>query len=356
MDAFQYAPSGLNINHNGKLVTNTNVGHKAAYGSKIIPFDSTGTHTWTIKIIKGPYIVIGIVNDADRKLMTSSAWETFNYGYLVYTGNTFSNGDKGAFLSKCVNGDTVTMVLNMHTKCLSYSVSNGTLTKAFDITNSQIGYCLAVSFAGYAGESVELISYEFVEEEQKSNKSEPQNQIVELQRELREMVQQNKILNEELARLKHENQSQKNAQLKLIEENKVQKQRISGLQNDVERYVEEEKEYKMKIEDLMQENKQLKIKSLDKCKYKEWNSDQILFWILSLENGKYLKYESVLSKALNEEVVTGEDLDAVDTSDIKGWGIVQFKDKKCLQQHIKTLISSHNVGNEGGSVAPTAFI
>ena len=46
----------------------------------------------------------------------------------------------------------------------------------------------------------------------------------------------------------------------------------------------------------------------------------------SVENGRFSKYENVLKKSLKEEGVCGDDLDAVDGEDIKGWGIVPFKD------------------------------
>eukprot|EP01084_Bolivina_argentea_P200299 342523_1 len=75
-----------------------------------------------------------------------------------------------------------------------------------------------------------------------------------------------------------------------------------------------------------------------KMGYKLWSYEDIVLWILSLENGRFKKYEDILSETLKRECITGNLLGQVETSNIKDWGIKQFADKKCLFDHIKSLI------------------
>merc|ERR1712083_838958 len=80
--------------------------------------------------------------------------------------------------------------------------------------------------------------------------------------------------------------------------------------------------------------------------------EDILLWILSLEDGRYKKYESVLQQSLSEEEVKGEYLSKVDAADVKGWGIKAFMDKKDLSKHIEDLVGQ----NMDQSVAKPAHV
>ena len=76
--------------------------------------------------------------------------------------------------------------------------------------------------------------------------------------------------------------------------------------------------------------------------YETWNNDQINTWIMNLENGKFKKYTDILSKSLSEEDVKGIDLKTVDISDLKGWGVVNFADRKALFMSIQDLINPND--------------
>ena len=118
-----------------------------------------------------------------------------------------------------------------------------------------------------------------------------------------------------------------------------------------------------KIAELEQEIAAMKMGAIDPTAYLEWDWESILHWILSLDNGRYKKYKSVLWKTLSEENVKGECLNTVDAVDIRGWGIISFLDKKDLVKHIEDLVDQRkdpgvpnvadNVSKEGGI---TAFI
>ena len=76
--------------------------------------------------------------------------------------------------------------------------------------------------------------------------------------------------------------------------------------------------------------------------YIHWDYMQILQWILSLDNGYFMKYKDVLKESLKEDEMTGEQLENVEMTDIKIWGIKTFKDRHRLFEFIKQL---RNIGD-----------
>ena len=79
---------------------------------------------------------------------------------------------------------------------------------------------------------------------------------------------------------------------------------------------------------------------IDIKNYLNWNDEDILSWIMSLDNGLFNMYEDILRESLREEAVTGKDLNRVEPLDIKCWGIKDFRHKKSLYQHIQSLITT----------------
>ena len=69
------------------------------------------------------------------------------------------------------------------------------------------------------------------------------------------------------------------------------------------------------------------------------NMEQIIFWILSLENGRYRQY----LKQLHTEFVSADIMDvngiiALEIDDFEKWGFIQNSDdQKDLLKHVKTL-------------------
>ena len=143
---------------------------------------------------------------------------------------------------------------------------------------------------------------------------------------------------------------------------------IIRLRNAVEVYEDEQKEDKMKIAALQEKVKELELKTLDSTKFTEWNWEQIVFWIMSLENGRFKGYEEVLKAALSAAEMEGEDLLSVNPFMLKVWGMKDGKDREALNQYIQRLVQQHGPHdvavvdvaaaaapkeNEG---APTAFV
>ena len=141
-------------------------------------------------------------------------------------------------------------------------------------------------------------------------------------------------------------------------------ERMVSMQQQLSRYAEEEKEREMELQELRKEVKRLKLQHLDTTKYAEWGPEEIVSWILSLDGGRYMKYEEALRRNLKEEEVDGSMLDKVNSADLKGWGIVKFADKKHLEEQIGNLVANPNrpaanaapmMANEGAHAA-TAFL
>eukprot|EP01083_Nonionella_stella_P265842 900010_1 len=105
-----------------------------------------------------------------------------------------------------------------------------------------------------------------------------------------------------------------------------------------------------------------KNRKLDLSKYMEWSQDDVLYWILGLEDSKlqikFAQYETVLAKAFAEQEFDGSCFEDVEKEDIKGWGIVNFKHRSSLYKHIRHLIAGNGADqyhfNEGGG--DTAYI
>merc|ERR1712130_222740 len=72
--------------------------------------------------------------------------------------------------------------------------------------------------------------------------------------------------------------------------------------------------------------------------FESWKSEDVIRWMMSLENAKYKKYEDELSKNVRMENVDGACLSSLDKGDLHRLGITDFKDKKDLMLRIKELV------------------
>eukprot|EP01084_Bolivina_argentea_P175207 303457_1 len=118
--------------------------------------------------------------------------------------------------------------------------------------------------------------------------------------------------------------------------------------NSGKNYIELLQNKEKKIVELKQEKIQIYSSISNICNgntYESWNSYDVLVWILSLDNNRFLKkYENILKKNLIAQNVKGVHLKQVNEMDILGWGIKDFEHKKFLITMIQKLIDS-----EGGN-------
>eukprot|EP01084_Bolivina_argentea_P062854 114892_1 len=71
--------------------------------------------------------------------------------------------------------------------------------------------------------------------------------------------------------------------------------------------------------------------------YTQWSTQDVLDWIIQLENGKFVMYKQQLTETLNAEQIDGNDVMDLDKDDVHRLGIQNFKLKKCLLDHIESL-------------------
>ena len=109
--------------------------------------------------------------------------------------------------------------------------------------------------------------------------------------------------------------------------------------------MEEQKEFQLENNDLKKQLQEMTLKVTDVNNYQSWDSQQIVFWIISLDDGRFMKYEQLLLSSLKEEEINGSQLSQVNEADVKGWGINNFADKKKLVQHVKLLVNKNNHHN-----------
>ena len=108
----------------------------------------------------------------------------------------------------------------------------------------------------------------------------------------------------------------------------------------------------MEILALKEEIKKLRLEQLDPLKYKEWNHEEMLQWIFSLDDGRFRKYEEKLRIEIGEEEPSGQDLDEVKKEDIKRWGIKKFADINKLKKCIEDLVNAQQMNQEHHHIAP----
>ena len=71
-----------------------------------------------------------------------------------------------------------------------------------------------------------------------------------------------------------------------------------------------------------------------------WNSTELIDWIINLEDGRCTVYEEKLLSTFNEQQITGKSLKKMEANDLKEFGIAKFDHRKDLWMQIQNLIQS----------------
>ena len=137
---------------------------------------------------------------------------------------------------------------------------------------------------------------------------------------------------------------------------------IKQLKDQATVHQDKYKEAQAIIAELTERVKELELKTMDISKFMEWGWTQIHFWIMSVEGGRFRKYEMVLKEELFQADLTGEDLLSVNPLILKVWGVKDRKDRVALNGHIQDLVQQ-NKTHETSEIAakekegaPTAFV
>ena len=130
--------------------------------------------------------------------------------------------------------------------------------------------------------------------------------------------------------------------IKLQERNNEIEQRTIGLMKSIAKLKNENNSLSLQYDKVLSQYKSLKndIKSeqLDISEYKSWSRQQVLEWILSLDDCRFIKYDNLLALKFEEQQFDGSCLDDVDAEELKMWNIKSESDRSALLHHIKLLI------------------
>ena len=118
--------------------------------------------------------------------------------------------------------------------------------------------------------------------------------------------------------------------------------------------MEEKKEQQMVVAELRDENKRLRaenkrlrVQNVDPSKFREWSTQEVVAWIVSLNPDSLGLYEDTMLRVMTEEGVDGECLDEdVSIADLKRWGVTLYKHSKHVLKEIKALIRSSGAVNK----------
>lgn len=82
--------------------------------------------------------------------------------------------------------------------------------------------------------------------------------------------------------------------------------------------------------------------------YTQWNVNQMISWIVNLENGRFKGYINALRKGFIEGEMNGDDLPTVEAKDLSDppFNIKRFRDKKDLAKYFQDLATSKEQGND----------
>ena len=117
---------------------------------------------------------------------------------------------------------------------------------------------------------------------------------------------------------------------------------------------EEKKEYIVTIDELQGQIGKLRGKTLI-----DWTANDVLDWILTIDNGVFKPYESMLTTEILNNNVNGKDLMSLTVTRIQDLGVNKFAHQMLLLNKISDLVQknkdsdkflplSDNENNEGG--------
>lgn len=88
---------------------------------------------------------------------------------------------------------------------------------------------------------------------------------------------------------------------------------------------------------------------VDVSRYLEWDGETVLAWILSLDNGRFRRYEAVLRPELSNHNITGNDLreGGITFETVRAMG-VQTEDVQILMTHIRDLNANERPEQQQG--------
>eukprot|EP01083_Nonionella_stella_P054611 144161_1 len=143
-----------------------------------------------------------------------------------------------------------------------------------------------------------------------------------------------------------QNEQDHNTKIDLLNEKQIHApQDILDQQRKIENLRRENERIRQTIMSVTNTNKQLHSQCTNKkaerilktLHYSQWSTDDVVQWILTLDNGAYVEYKHTLGICMLKEGIDGAELKHLDKNDLHRLGIGNFKHKRLILQHITDL-------------------
>ena len=144
---------------------------------------------------------------------------------------------------------------------------------------------------------------------------------------------------------------------RLETENNSLKSQVNYAQVQMNKLLDENKEMEIRMNELKAEKELLQNKATDPSDFVNWTHVEILSWIISIDQGYFEKYRSILERELKDCDMKGSDLSLLNSNDIRGLGVKVFHDAKKLERYIQEFVQQQSnvdqnlIVNEGASTA-----
>ena len=267
------------------------------------------------------------------------------------------------------------MEIDLNRNCLSFAINHGDFKECAKILPSDTPYFVAIcmnSTGGQvaicmndAGPSIQGLTYmphpksDLGDDAAKENGL--QADLDKMKKVAKKLLTQNKqqkqeyetsmdTIKEQLVALEVRLSASKSIEERLVEENDALlmeqrrlRERVRTLEQEKQCKDEEYKDVQMELDEVRSELSMMKRKqNLNPSRYLQWNSDEAVDWICSIENGRFVKYEDALRPCFAEEGVTGTDLEHITQSALRDWGVKTFKDRIALEKEIQQLVAQYS--------------
>lgn len=325
---------------------------RSCYGQTIIPIkESNGDDDESQDRIKRVQWHVQVVNTVSKNIMIGickNTWNTdsSNYGcyntqngYMYYSASPGYryNAAQSVQYGKALNGNNsnIIVTLNVHDKTLSFNIDNQDFGVACsNLTQGQYRLCVDIS----SPNDEVLVT---------SEKIEYYNTFSIVSSSMKEWHNAIKLINENIKKQEenignNKNKSKNKGNLDKLLKNahyiSVIKQNKKKLEKELKDFDDNLVSYEKALQKYLIPPK--------KDNYKTWNSDDIIKWIITLDSGAFIVYTKKLSKALQENQITGDDLKDISRNDLSLFGVTVFKDRVRLMKHFESLVSGGSSDND----------
>eukprot|EP01084_Bolivina_argentea_P058139 106166_1 len=191
-----------------------------------------------------------------------------------------------------------------------------------------------------------MIDYAVSDNNEEAEETQTNDIVHEQQMEMHELYQ-------ELQCIKEENKTHKLQLIEMQTQIQIKDVEIIKLQKISRRLYEAHSRLKSENDALQKHNNELLEQinkkntqcSLDLLDYTLWTWHDVLQWIVSIQNGKFEKYQEVLQVNLKLENIDGSCIKCLTVNDIHRIGIVDYKDKQVILECIANLKSNLGLDN-----------